>query len=152
MGSILFFLDSFDDQVPLDNWQRFVDAMGTMVVVTVVLSVVAIALVYNWAAFRKKVVTPGDLFAPYKPMYWLLLCAVAGLIAAVISAMQYEPILGTEGTTGTGEFAVAVQIGLYTTILVLGLAYLTVLLPALTPAKFRYRPRWLFVKARGVRS
>jgi hypothetical protein len=151
MDTVLFFLDSFDNQVPLDNWQRFVDAIGLVVVITVLFSTAVIAILYYWAALRRKVVTPSDLFSPYKPMYWLLLCILAGLVASVISAFQYEPILGPEGITGMGEFVVSAQIGLYTTALVFVLAYLGILLPALTPSKFRYRPLWLFVKTRGAR-
>jgi len=153
MNSVLFWVSSFDKEVPFENWERFINAMGFVVILTVVLSVFAIAALYNWSAFRKRISTPGDLFAPYTPMYWLLLCILSGLTAGVISAVEYDAILGTEGTTGAGKFVVSTEIFGGTLLSVCLLAWLCILLmPFLTPSKFRYRPLWLFVKRRGVRQ
>jgi len=150
MGKIFFWLTNPVDptNILFEKWTSFLDFLGATFVLIVLAMVVIITLIYSSAAAARKIYKPADVFLPYTPMNWLWLSAVAALMAGGICAWRYADYLGPKAN---GVVTVSLWVGVWTGLWVLLLSYLLMMLPGITPSKFRYRPLWLFYRHRGVR-
>lgn len=150
MSRIFFWM-----QVPPDgnilgeNWDQYLNTMAAIYLLVVLLAVVATVLIYRAAAASKKIHVPDDVFAPYTPIYWLCLSVPAGIAMAIICVWTYGKTFGEQA--GGMEYTAA-TLGWWTFLTCLVLGYLGILIPGITPAKFRYRPLWLLCRKWGVRT
>jgi cobalamin synthase len=146
---LLFWMVFPDDQtLPMDQWYGFCNTMAGWVVICFLLATAVIIGLYTWTAHRKKIRRPRDLFAHYTPLHWLWLTWVPALIVFIVYAMEYQRLFRDAIVS---YMAGAVWIGLETALLTFVLAYLLIMwIPRITPAKYRYRPRWMLYNRRGV--
>jgi uncharacterized membrane protein len=149
MGKFFFWMvDPPDPQILVESWTNFLDLVAAVSIILIVVTVILTAWLYSVSANRRKIHVPNDLFAPYTPMRWLLLALVPLIITGGVAAWKYQDML----SSGVGEASTAVQVALWSGLLTFLLAYTAMLLPHITPAKFRYRPLWLFYKNKGSKA
>jgi hypothetical protein len=102
-------------------------------------------LVYVIAARRRRIVAPGDVFLPYRPLWALMVAPVMGVTVAILCFAQLNPIVDSI----TSKAGISAEAFAVTTILSAVIAYvLIVLMPGLTPARFRYRPAWYLYRSK----
>ncbi len=146
---LLFWMDNPPDpDIEFLRWQGFREVMANWVLGAVLVATAIILCCYIIHVSRRMIRTASDLFAAYTPMYWLCLAILPGIVVFAIYARDYSKIFsGSPISYMSG----AVVVALWTTFLTLFVAYLLMLLPGVTPAKFRYRPYWLFYRSKGAR-
>lgn len=137
-----------DPNIDYAVWAGFCDAMASWVMMGSVLTTGVIVGLYIWSARRKKIRTPQDLFAPYTPMYWLGLVLVPAVVVFIVYAIEYRSLFSGAAIS---YMAGAVPVGVETGILTFLLSYPLMWIPGITPAKYRYRPLWLFCRKKGAR-
>ncbi|MEK7752161.1 MAG: hypothetical protein AAB654_09620 [Acidobacteriota bacterium] len=150
MNRIFFWMhDPPDGNILGEDWEQYLNSMAASYILVVLLAVLATVLIYRAAAARKKIHAPPDVFAPYTPIYWLCLSVPAGIVMAMICIWTYGEKFGDQagGLTYT-----ATTLALWTFLGCLLLGYLGILIPGITPPKFRYRPLWPFCRKRGLRT
>lgn len=126
------------------TWVAFQLTLTSLVVGLTLSGVGIILLAYVIAAKRRRIVAPGDVFLPYRPLGALMVAPVMGLAVAILCFAQLNPIVDsiTKAAISAEAFAV-------TTILSAVIAYvLIVLMKGLTPARFRYRPAWYLYRSK----
>ena len=150
MGKVFFWMTESPDpcQIVTQTWNAFLDSMAAASVGVIVVITLLIVILYAGSAKRRRIHTPDDLFAAYTPMYWLLLAVVAAVVAGCTCAWQYHDLLPPESG---GQISTSISIGVWTGLWTFVLGYLAILIPGITPAKFRYRPLWLFYHGKGAR-
>ena len=150
MGRMFFWMREAPDQTHIvtQTWNAFLDSMAGTSVGLIVVVTFLIVMLYTGSARRRRVHVPNDLFAAYTPMYWLLLAVLAAITAGCVCAWQYHDLLPAEST---GQLDTSLYIGIWTGLWTFVLGYLAILTPGITPAKFRYRPLWLFYRNKGAR-
>ena len=151
MGKMFFWMTEAPDQANIvaQTWSGFLDSMAVLSLGIVAGFTLLIVLGYVGSVKGRKVRTPNDLFSAYTPMYWLLLALLGGIAAACVCAWRYHDLLPPESA---GQFSTSAYVGLWTAAWAFLLGYLIVLIPGITPPKFRYRPLWLFYHGRGARK
>lgn len=137
-----------DPNIDLKRWLAFRQVMANWLLVAVLVTMVGILIAYAVHARRKKIHAPSDLFASYTPMYWLALAVVPGVVIFFIYKRDYGRIFNTSPIS---YMSGAVGVALWTILLTILLAYLTMLFPHVTPPKFRYRPYWFIFRSKGAR-
>lgn len=148
MGKVLLFWMGPPGPIDYVTWNGFRDMVAGWVVGLLLLTTAAIVGLYMWSVRRKKIHTPDDLFKPYTPMRWLWLALVPVVVVFIVYAVEYRKLFsGARVSYMSG----AVAVGLWAGFLTFLLAYLLMLIPQITPDKFRYRPLWLFYRKKGVR-
>lgn len=149
MGKLVLFwmVYPLDENIDYDQWSGFCEEMAGVVVGVWLVMTALIIGGYWWTARQEKILVPSDVFRPYTPMRWLWWAVAAGVMVSLFYAYQYQ----TRFTDTTVSFmADAPWVGLWTTLWTFLLAYLLMWLPGITPAKYRYRPRWLRYRKRGA--
>jgi sterol desaturase/sphingolipid hydroxylase (fatty acid hydroxylase superfamily) len=137
MGQIFFWIAKPTPFIPDTTWAAFKDGMAAMGAIVVAVVVVVTLLLYRESARRRKVLHPGDLFAPYTPMYSIFIAVAGALFVGIWCSLQYVPSLATS----EGQFGVSAQIGLVCGLAAACISYLLIAFVSdLTPAKFCYRP------------
>lgn len=151
MGSMFFWRQNppGTGQISVEKWTQFLDSMASISLLIIAVTVLIIVAGYSYSAANRKVRQPEDVFATYTPMFWLFVALLAALAAGGICWWQYGDALG-ENAPGVEAFAF--EIALWTGLWSFLLAYAVMLVPGVTPQKFRYRPRWLFYRHKGARS
>lgn len=149
MGKVLLFWMGYppDPNIDYTLWSGFRETMAGWVILCFLLTTLVIIGLYSWSARRKKIRSPYDLFAPYKPLRWLWLAWIPAVAAFLIYAVKYQRLFSGAAVS---FMAGAVTVGLWAGVLTLLLAYPLICLPSITPAKYRYRPLWLFYRKRGA--
>jgi hypothetical protein len=145
MGQILLFWRVYppDPNIDYIRWTGFCEAMAGWMVMGVLLATALIIGCYWLHAQRKKIRQPEDVFAPYTPMRWLWLACLPSIALFGIYANEYEKLFRNATMPFmTGAVGVGLEAGFLTFIL----AYLLMWIPGITPAKYRYRPRWLIYR------
>jgi len=149
MGSMFFWLgDPLDISIAQRDWASFLDTMAAMTVLIILVAILAIESLYAWSAMKRKIHAPRDLFAPYTPMRWLWLSGAAAVTAGGVCLIQYADRFPNKA----GSLPAAISIAFWTLFWTALIGYMIILLPASTPAKFKYRPLWLFYRKRGSRT
>lgn len=134
--------------IPLDKWTEYLSDLAVAAILFIA-AIVAVTVVMYWRrAAYLRIHKPVDLFAPYTPMRWLFLAFVVLFGVGGLAAWRYKDVLGSD----VGMPAVALEIGVWSCLLAFAVSYLVILIPGITPAKFRYRPLWLFYKNKGVKA
>jgi heme/copper-type cytochrome/quinol oxidase subunit 2 len=154
MEKMFFWMqDPIDMLIKEDKWAKFLEFMSMVSVITIGVTVVLIVVFYALSARARKIHQPGDLFAPYTPMYWLLLSLIACLVVGVVCASYYHADLDPKPNAAVdGLFVVSTELALWTGLWTFLLSYILIAFTPCTPPKFKYRPRWLFVRSKGVRA
>lgn len=149
MGKVLLFWMGPPGPIDYVTWNGFRDMVAGWVVGLLLLTTAAIVGLYMWSVRRKKIHTPDDLFKPYTPMRWLWLAFFPVVVVFIVYVVEYRKLFsGARVSYMSG----AVAVGLWAGFLTFLLAYLLMLIPQITPAKFRYRPLWLFYHKKGART
>jgi hypothetical protein len=148
---MFFWMQNPPDTVNIlgERWSEYLDTMASACLFVVIVFVVLTLLLYSSSAARKKIRLPADVFAPYTPIYWLCLSIPAGILMAVICVWTFADMLGDKAG---GIAHTAATLALWAFVWTLLLSYLGILIPGITPPKFRYRPLWLFYWKKGVRT
>jgi heme/copper-type cytochrome/quinol oxidase subunit 2 len=148
MGKVFFWMQNPPDPAIVSGaWSDYLDLLALVSIVAVAVTAIVTVLAYRLHASRRKVHRPNDLFEPYTPMRWLLLTVIPAIVVGVLAAVKYEPMLKST----LGEAGAVLQTALLTGSLCVAFAYLFMLMPRITPIRFRYRPWWLFYRHRGVK-
>ena len=146
---LLFWMDNPPDpDIEFLRWQAFREVMANWVLGAVLVATAIILLCYFIHASRRKIRSASDLFAAYTPMYWLWLAVLPGIVVFLIYWLDYSKIFHDSPIS---YMSGAVVVSLWTTFLTLVVSYLLMLMPGVTPAKFRYRPYWLLYRSKGAR-
>jgi cytochrome bd-type quinol oxidase subunit 2 len=150
MGTMFFWMQNSPDAVHItqQKWTEMLDSMASLCIIAVIAAVILIVVFYAGSAKSKKIHKPEDIFAPYTPMYWLWLAAVAGLVVGCYCAWQYHDVFPAEAE---GQASTSLCLAGWTALWAFILGYGLILLPGITPPKFRYRPLWLFYQNKGAR-
>ena len=149
MGRFFFWMvDPPSPQILAESWANYLDLVAAVSISLILITVVFTTWMYWISARHRRVHEPSDLFAPYTPMRWLLLALVPLAVCAGVAAWKYQDMLNS----GEGEASIAMQVALWSGLLTFLLAYAAMLLPHITPAKFRYRPLWLFYRHKGAKA
>ncbi len=130
-----------DPDIEFLHWQAFRKMMANWVLGAVLIAIAVILCCYSIHAARRKIRTASDLFAAYTPMYWLWLAVLPGVAVFLAYRHEYPKIFAESPIS---YLSGAVVVGLLTTFLTFLVSYLLMLIPGVTPAKFRYRPYGLF--------
>jgi len=150
MGRIFFWMQNPPDGNILGvKWAEYLDSMAVSYILVVLLTVGAMVVIYRAAAAAKQIHVPDDVFAPYTPIYWLCLSAPASIVVAIICVWTYGEAFGERAS---GLTSTAASLGFWTFLTTVLLGYVGILIPGITPRKFRYRPLWLFYRKRGIRT
>jgi hypothetical protein len=149
MGGFFFWMgDPPVQDILALSWTNYVNSMGAIALMVTGTTILAIGGLYFLTASRRKVFEPADLFAPYTPMYWLLLSILPVLAVGGVAGWTYEDALNSS----VGQASTSLQMGLWSGLVTLAFSYALMLFPGITPAKFRYRPWWLFYRNKGVKA
>jgi len=139
MGYLLlsWWLEKPSEEIADTSWESFLNTMGIVVALAILVIVIATLVCYQLLARQRKIHSLGDVFAPFTPLYSLFLSVAAGLIVALAASSQYASALDTT----QGEMGVLLKLAIASVLFSAALAYLLiVVVPWLTPDKFRYRP------------
>ena len=141
-------VDPPDPNVDYVIWSGFCNALAGWLLGLSLVTIAVIIALYVRSARRKKICRPRDSFAPFTPMYWLWLALAPAVLIFIIYAIGYRSRFSHAGILDMGG---AVGPAIVAGALSFLLAYLLMCIPGITPAKYRYRPRWLFYRNRGAR-
>jgi hypothetical protein len=150
MGKLLFGLQDplAPDQVGVIKWEAYLSTLAGVFVAIVLLTILLIGVAYAFAARRRRIHTPADLFEPYLPMGMLSLSLVGMTAMGIAAYVLYQSMIG-DGIPGA--FQAAMYAGSEALLLSLVGGYLAMLIPGVTPAKYKYRPVGLLIGKRGAR-
>ncbi|HXJ40884.1 MAG TPA: hypothetical protein VNH18_16505 [Bryobacteraceae bacterium] len=145
--SLLFWLrrppDTDPEKMTLTMWNNFLEHIAALLVILVAVFVVITLVAYVLHARKRRVVYPGDYFRAYTPLRWPLLIA---LIPTVGLLWRYYVEYGRAfPATAVSPLGGAITVAAAGWLATWGLSRLLVMLPAVTPRVFRYRPIAAFV-------
>jgi hypothetical protein len=127
-----------DDNIPSVLWADYQNTIGAVVLVGVLIFIAIILVLYHNAVKGRKIQRPGDPFKAFTPVRWLFLAAAPAVLVFAVTWHLYGARFPEASASFTGSSA---SVGLYAGVLTFLGAY--GLMPALTPAKFKYRVRRL---------
>ena len=140
----LFFwmLSPYDSAVSQTDWDTYLNFMAWITILIVLVTVADVVGLYAYSARRRKIRAPADLFRTYRCMWWLLLSIPAAIGAGVTAALNFSRYCGDDAS---GTVPASISIGVETFLVSFILGYLIILIPGITPAIFKYRPKeWIF--------
>jgi heme/copper-type cytochrome/quinol oxidase subunit 2 len=145
--SLLFWLrrppDTDSDKMTLTTWNNFLEFIAARLVLLVAGLIVLTLIAYVLHARRRRVVYPGDYFRAYTPLRWPpLMALIPSVILFLLYLFEYHrafPLTAVSPLGGAITVAAAGWIATW------GLSRLLVMLPAVTPRVFRYRPIAAFI-------
>jgi len=149
MDNFFFWLvDNPPSNVTNGPWEEYLNAMALYAVVLIGATAAAVALLYWISANRRKIHRPEDCFAPYTPIQWLWLELVVFAGVGGLAALYYADYLkNTEAMIN-----VVLELAGWSFFVGLVITYGLILIPGITPAKFRYRPIWFLYAGKGVKT
>jgi hypothetical protein len=135
MGSMLSWMGKPNVLIPDDVWDGFLNNVAPLFYAIVLATILLTLAIYHFSAKRRRVSSVNDVFATFTPMFWILLAIPGGILACVLCIVNYP----VEFALGGRSFCLEM---LFLGCLLIALVsyLLIVFVPALTPAKFRYRP------------
>jgi hypothetical protein len=147
---LLFWLTEQPDpdgvRMSASAWEAFIDSTAGWLLAAVLLATVAIVSSYVIHARRRRIRSPQDLFAPFTPLKWLLL----SLAPAVVLGYRYYSLFeATFPTTAFRPTLSAIEVAAWTGLLTFILSHLIVMLPIITPSRYRFRPIWFVMRYVG---
>jgi heme/copper-type cytochrome/quinol oxidase subunit 2 len=151
---LLFWLSDQPDQNPNNMtytaWTAFLDSIAAQMLICIVVFVIISVVGYAVHARRLRITYPDQYFATFTPLRWPWLVA---LTPAVIILWRFVADYRTTfPVTSVSPLMAALQASVFTLFLSWLVARLLVMLPGITPRKFRYRPLWFVPKARLTRA
>jgi hypothetical protein len=148
MDNFFFWLvDNPPGGVKTGPWEDYLSTMAVYAILFIALVGAAVVLLYVISANRRKIHRPDDCFAPYTPMRWLWLELLVFAGVATLAYFNYEDLKSSEA-----QINISMELAGYTFLLGLILTYFVILIPGITPLKFRYRPLWFLYAGKGVKS
>lgn len=147
---VLFWLAEQPDpdgaRMAYSAWTAFVDSIAGWLLTAVAITVATILVAYIVHARRRRVHTPNDLFTSFTPMKWLFLSVVPALIVGY----RFDTLFTTTfPLTVFSPTLSALEVGVWTGFLTFVLGHLCILLPGVTPSRYRYRPLWFVMRFVG---
>jgi len=135
-------LSPYDPSVSQSDWDNYLNLTAWITVLIALVTVAAVTGLYAYSARQRKIRIPADLFQPYRCMWWLFLSIPAAIGAGITAALNFSQYCGDDAT---GVIPASISVGLETFVLCFLVGYAIILIPAITPSAFKYRPReWLF--------
>jgi hypothetical protein len=150
MGKLFFWMwDRPADaaRITATRWNEFLDFCGMFSAGTIVVATIVIFLLYARSAKGLKLHTHEPLFARYSPLTWLWLAPLSALFAAAGCAWGYHDLVPADSD---GVLVTTFEVFLATAVCATAAGYLIVLIPGITPGKFKYRPRAWMYRGRGT--
>ena len=145
--ALLFWLSRPPDtdavNMPYTAWNNFLDGIAGLMMILVIAVVAVTVAGYALHAHRLRIVHPRDYFRSYSPLRWpIFLAFLPALILLWRYIVEYKRFFpGTLVSPIGGAVSVAIAGWLVTWVA----SRVIVMLPFITPAKFRYRPLAWFV-------
>lgn len=128
-----------DPAMGIDLWLGFRQEIIGWLLVSVLVTVVAIVAGYYWASRKLTIRVPLDPFRPYTPMRWLLLSVLPGVVITIVYVIRYASLFPLARVPAVGA---AVMAGITTALITYVIAQVAIWMPGVTPLKFLYHPRW----------
>ncbi len=125
----------------LVDWQAFRGEIWAWLIGLCLITAVAIVGLFVWHSRKVKIRVPQDPFLPFRPLRWLWLAAVPAVLVAIVYLARFLalfPLVSPSPAAGAVGTALVAGFATY------ALAQLGIWIPGITPAKFRYHPRWLW--------
>jgi len=149
MPWILFWMQSpWDENITVEDWGQYLDALSWEFILWVVVFVLLICAIYFFSVRR---LVFADLQRPFRPMRWLWLSLVPGIIVGVRAALLFDSFDGLSGKFGA--IPSGISTGLMAVFLTLVFAWLSFLVKGVTPEMFEARPygliNWIRRKFKG---
>ena len=138
------------DKVTNEAWESFLNAMALYAVILIAIVGAAIVLLYWISANRRKIHRPEDCFAPYTPMQWLWLEFIVFFVVGGVAAWLWSSDDSLKNSDAMINVALAMAGWSFLAGLVI--TYGIILIPGITPNKFRYRPLRFLYAGKGVKS
>lgn len=152
LRNLLFWLWEQPDQnarnMTYTDWNAFLDSMAGLLAVSVIVTVAIAVIGYAVHARKLRITYADHYFASFTPLRWPLLLALTP--AALVLwrfVVEYKTLFPL---TAVSPLGAALQAGVWAGLLSFLLARLLVMLPGITPRKFRYRPLRPFVPSGAV--
>jgi hypothetical protein len=154
LRSLLFWLsrppDTDPERMTYTMWNNFLDLIAGLMTISVLLIVAITIAGYVVHARRLRIVHPKDYFRTYTPLRWPPLMAL--LPAAILLWRYMAEFKRFFPTTVVSPIGGAVSVAAASWLLTWLLSRAFVMLPGITPRKFRYRPLAWFVSRGQIQS
>jgi|GEM_PF-1208141 len=147
---LLFWLTEQPDpdgsRMSYSAWKAFIDSMSGWLLAAVLLGTATIVMAYAIHARSRRIHAPQDLFASFVPLNWLFL----SVIPAIVLGYRYYSLFETTfPLTAFRPTLTALEVAAWTCLLTFVLSHLIVMLPGITPSRYRYRPLWFVMRHAG---
>jgi hypothetical protein len=129
----------FDNDITEDDWCLYLESLSWEFLFFVVVFVAIICGLYTYFTRR---LTFEDLLRPFWPTRFLWIALVPGIIIGIRAMMLFDSMENLSGKGGA--IAAAISSGFFAVVVTALVAWLSFLLPGVTPPMFKLRPiKWL---------